>query len=112
MMTYIAGPISGMPDRNAKLFTMAEMWLQEQGKATFNALTKSDPQHEGACPSSHGDEAEGHAQACWIRAGLREMLTCNEICLLPGWEASVGARLELQVAAAAGLRIIFFRGRR
>lgn len=41
---------------------------------------------------------------------LPSMLGCPEIHLLPGWEASVGARLELSVAAAVGMRVTFAGG--
>lgn len=40
----------------------------------------------------------------YLRADLREVITCGSIALLRGWEASTGARCEVAVAITCGLR--------
>jgi hypothetical protein len=43
----------------------------------------------------------------FMKASLLMMLKCDEIYVMPGWESSKGANLEIQVAAACGLKINF-----
>lgn len=38
-----------------------------------------------------------------IDAGLKDLMTCDAICALPGWNRSTGAKLEIRYAQAVGL---------
>ena len=40
-----------------------------------------------------------------MRLGLRGLLDCDEIVMLPGWERSRGARLEHLVAVELGMTV-------
>jgi hypothetical protein len=42
----------------------------------------------------------------YMRRDLRALMACNAIAVLPGWQASQGAALEVYVARALGLRVL------
>lgn len=104
---YLGGPMSGFPDLNRPAFERAAQLLEAQGKLVRSAAETPRPYHDGPCPPSHGEVSGEHTQACWMRAGLEVMLACDELYLLDGWQASVGARFELYVAAHLGMPIFF-----
>lgn len=89
---YIAGPMSGWPRFNFPAFHDAEEHLRLLGYDVFN------PAHNGACP--------GQPWEYYMRLDLHMVANADAVCLLPEWEASRGARLEVTVAHALGMKTI------
>ena len=87
---YLSGPMSGIPENNFPAFHMWAARLREDG---YEVVSPAEIQ-----------EAESW-ELC-LRADLREMCTCDAIALMPGWEGSKGANLELHVAHRIGMRVI------
>lgn len=88
---YIAGPMTGLPDFNHPAFRTAAAELRELGIDVEDPSTNENP-----TPGDyHG----------WLRAGLAQLIRCDAVALLDGWEVSGGARLEVNVAATLGLRV-------
>lgn len=52
-------------------------------------------------------DAEDPSYEDFMLTDLRELLLCDAIYMLEGWERSVGARCEHQVAAMCGLEIMY-----
>ena len=88
MKIYIAGAISSNPDYK-KHFEEAEKRLIEQGHAVINPVKNL-----------------GFDYKEYIDMGLCELMRCEAIYLLKGWEESNGATLEMMYANVAGLKII------
>lgn len=116
-VAYISGPIAGHDELNEPLFRAAKRRLESERNTAAMKYDKAivphdvpEWHHEGECPGGYrSSPASPHSAACYLRTDLIVMLTQAEaVWMLPGWEASVGARLEMQVAAACGLSIHFF----
>lgn len=106
MIVYLAGPMTGLPDYNRAGFEEAERYATARGW-TFASPRTTDPSHPGGCPQGElqSTAAGTHPYGCWVRASLRMLLACDEVLMLPGWEASRGACLEKAVAQACGMPI-------
>lgn len=91
MTTYIAGPMTGLPDYNYPAFHAAAAELRAQG-----IHVRSPAEHD------HGTH---QPYDFYMRLALRALLDCDAILLLPGWETSKGARLEYDIAWALGMHI-------
>ena len=89
---YISGPMTGMPDLNFPAFHAAARKWRELG-------------HEVRNPSEVGEEP-GKTWEDYMRKDLRLLCDCDTIYMLPGWEKSKGAHLELHIAHRLGMDVI------
>ena len=89
MRVYISGPMTGYPEYNHPAFHAAEADLTALGYDVLN-------------PARH-PVASGMTWADYLRADLADVILADAVALLPGWEASRGARLEVHVAHALGM---------
>lgn len=88
---YVAGPMTGLPGYNLAAFDEAATDLAQAG---FDAR---NPGHRGV--------VDGHTWQDYMRDGLRMLLGCDAVAVLPGWEDSRGATLEVSVARALDMPV-------
>lgn len=93
MRIYVAGPMTGLPDLNFPRFHAEAARLRALG-------------HEVINPAEINPDV-GMQWADAMRADIRELVTCDGISLLPGFEGSRGARLERHIALELGLVIMY-----
>lgn len=91
MKVYVAGPMSGLPDLNFPAFHAKAKHLREFGYEVIN-------------PAEINIDPTTGWVAC-MRADIRELVTCDAIFLLSGWEKSKGATLEHHIAQALGMAV-------
>lgn len=103
---YIAGPMTGLPEHNFPAFRAAAKMLREEGWEVISPaeMQTADQMAEVARLGAAYKDSDTY-RAC-MRRDLRVVLDCDAIWLLPGWEASSGARIEHAVAATIGLDIL------
>lgn len=89
---YIAGPMTGIEDFNYPLFNQVAAQLRERGYVVHN-------------PAENDGGSSGKPWEFYMRLALRSMLECDQVCLLPGWESSRGARIEESLARDLGMRV-------
>ena len=53
------------------------------------------------------NEYENLPRSLYLRSDLRQLLDCQAILLLRGWEKSKGARLEALIADEVGIRRVY-----
>jgi hypothetical protein len=87
---YIAGPMTGLPNYNQPAFHEAAAKLEALGLAVLNPATSFGGRVDLDYPS-------------YMRAAVMLLLQADAIVMLPGWEASKGATLELRLAVALGM---------
>lgn len=90
---YIAGPMSGYEGFNFPAFNRAEEVLR--GFYGYEHVINPAKLH----PTTDLPWVE------FLKQDLRELITCDAIFLLEGWEKSRGATLEAFVAYTLGLRL-------
>lgn len=105
MKIYISGPI--MYDTSEKdYFDTTRAIIEALGHEAVNPKNV-EACEDGDCfklPHEY-DKDMKHSWSCFMRYDLIEMLQCDAIAMIPGWQDSHGARLEHQVAVATGLAV-------
>ena len=91
---YLSGPMTGMPDLNFPAFHAAAADLRSRGVDVVN-------------PAEINTDIGKSWKAC-LRADVAALCDCDAIVLLPGWERSNGAQLELHVAHRLGIEVEFY----
>jgi nucleoside 2-deoxyribosyltransferase len=89
MKVYISGPITNDPD-HAEKFAAAFIDLYSQG-------------HDPVSPVDIGRELKASmgrepTRYEYMRADIKAMMDCDAICMLPGFNDSWGAKIELWIA--------------
>lgn len=93
MRLYVSGPMSGMPEHNFPAFNAMAAKLRAMG-------------HEVVNPAEYDNALSG--KVTWHECMRRDViLMCDTeaLVVLPGWENSKGANVEIQLARWLDLRI-------
>ena len=89
---YVAGPMTGIEDYNYPAFHAVAAQLRANGYEVEN-------------PADHGI-VEGALWADYLAYDLTRLGLCGVIALLPDWEKSQGARLEVLIAERLGMTVV------
>lgn len=89
---YISGPMTGLPDYNYPAFNVAAAQLRAAGFHVESPAENKPPE----CGTWEG----------WMRIALKQLIDCHAVAVLPGWEKSKGALVEIQVASQLGMKVL------
>lgn len=90
MKLYVAGPMSGLPELNKPAFIAAKERLEARG-------------YEVASPHVLEDEiGNGRPWEDYMSAAIPMMCAADGLALLPGWQESRGAQIEVELAIDLG----------
>lgn len=93
MIVYLSGPMSGQPEFGYPVFRVYAKRLREAG-------------HEVIDPSENFGGDPSHERHEYMRLDVGHVLNAEAIALLPGWERSRGARLEVAIARELNLPVL------
>jgi hypothetical protein len=115
MNIYLAGPMRGYPEFNFPAFHAAAAKLRAEGHYVFNPAERDIERHGGVDISKGnrtGDVTQAERDHGFNRRdamGDDLDFICRKahaIALLPGWQASEGANLELTAAKFCQIKVI------
>lgn len=95
MKVYIAGPMSGLPEKNYQAFNDAEKQLRELGHEPLNPVWIDDLIPDGVVPEYDW----------FLRQTMTLLVKAEGVALLPDWDQSVGATVEVAFARACKMEI-------
>ncbi len=90
---YLAGPMTGIEALNFPAFHAEAFRLRALG---YNVVNPAE---------INVDPTKGWSEC--MRADIAQLVKCDGIALLPGWEQSRGARLECHIAQQLGMDVVF-----
>lgn len=103
---YISGPITGIENYNKEAFDKAAEAVRKHSciKHQFVAVNPHDLDLVDHWPT---DLQHDELWVWCMKRDIKYLCDCDAVVLLPGWELSRGARMEVYVASKFGLP--FFR---
>ena len=110
MILYLAGQMAGIPDLNWPAFDAAALRLRGEGHEVINP---AEMDREDGISAEVWENATEHGKNQMMRdvftKDFSSLLTCDGIALLPGWEKSRGARVELAIAQMMRMPVLCAR---
>lgn len=91
---YIAGPMTGLPENNYPAFHAAAAVLKEAGYKILNPVDNAKLKPVGPVDWSW-----------WMRRSLEQIAVADGIAVLPRWQNSKGATLEVDLALQLGMQV-------
>lgn len=95
MKVYLSAPISGVEDQNSFAFGFCQSILEYMGYEVVNPLNIEPLYIKGR------GEWEAH-----MAADIRELVTCDVLCLIRPKGDSRGVALEVELAKQLGIKIV------
>lgn len=91
---YISGPMTGKPALNFPAFHAAAAQLRAVGLEVVN-------------PAELDEQDAGKAMQWedYMRRDIKALMDCTHVAVLPGWQESKGASVEVGLAHALGMPV-------
>ena len=89
-MIYLCGPMSGHPHYNYPAFNAEAARLRALGYEVEN-------------PADNPEQAQW---SDYMRAALTQMMRCDRVAVLPGFDLSRGAMIEVRLAFDLGMPVV------
>jgi hypothetical protein len=109
MKLYIAGPMTGLPGFNYRAFFEAERAIMALGHTALNPARTDGPTADEAIAASGTHENPSHTWEYYLRRDIPKVTAADALVVLPGWQNSRGANLEVHIATSLGMPMFILR---
>lgn len=99
---YLSGPMSNLPDLNHPLFHAVAADLRGKGYRVNNPAETALPQ----LPVSMNPVDKLSIWIAYMREDIKLLMDSDKVAVLPNWQQSKGAKLEVYLAHELGMEII------
>ena len=100
---YLSGPMTGLPEHNYQAFAEAAHTLRQAGiESVVSPHELAAPNCDGCLEHEHHDIHDWQAH---MREDIIALMGCDTIVMLPGWQSSKGAKLEMLIGMELGYKI-------
>ena len=106
MRAYVCGPMTGLPDFNFPAFFDAASALRSLGHGVENPADNDGPTCATSLAGALAAKEAGATWADYMRRDLPRIAKCDAVVVLPGWQRSRGASLEVDIATRLGMPIM------
>jgi nucleoside 2-deoxyribosyltransferase len=100
---YLAGPMTGLPQYNFPAFLGAATTLRRAGYEVW-----SPAEHDLDRGFDMDDPDAAQPLVEYMKVDLPQVMAADAVVVLPGWENSTGARLEVHTAVACGKPVLSY----
>jgi head-tail adaptor len=101
--------MTGYKDWNFPAFFEAERQLEALGYEVINPAHNDGATVQEALESAGSPDQPNKMWSWYMRRDLPHVLEVDALCVLPGWQGSKGAKLEVHVAQAIGLPLMVLK---
>lgn len=104
---FLSGPITGYEDYNKPAFEKAERDIRERGAShVYNPVRNAPEGGEPVKRHEHYMLLTLHCltQMAWDSTECKPIF--DLVAMLPGWQLSMGAKIEKAVAHACGIKVV------
>lgn len=101
--------MTGLPDFNYPAFFRAEEELARLGHESSNPARNDGDTLEDAIKFSGTQENPSHEWEWYLRRDIPKVVSADALLMLPGWQDSRGANLEVHIATALGMPMYILR---
>ena len=102
-ITFISGPMLGLPDFNYPAFHKAGEYLKSRGER-FLSPAHGRFGHPRPAPTPE----EARPWEYYMRESIKQLVLCDRILMLPGWSNSEGSRIERDLANTLRISIEYW----
>ena len=95
---YLAGPMTGIADYNYPEFNRVAKLIRDMG---YEVENPADTEKEN---TEYPYQSAPHEW--YMRKAVEKIMKCDMVVILPAWDTSIGARLEVDLARGLNLPIL------